>query len=990
MAIIFCCFLGNAQELQRYNSFNYNVNEGLLQSNIMDIAFDKNNFCWLGFANGIQKFDGKNFINIPVQSGLPDDKLVKFFQCHDGVLLISHSRGISKYDINSNRFNQVYNNSSLVKSPVIFIGEDENIIYIYTETGNIVGIDCQTFKVISDVKSGLPGYFLNNENRPKLSDNIINHKVALLINYRLHLWDLKHKKLLYQSASIAGISYFFMALKTEDEVLYYNNTAKINLEAYNFKTKTNKIISVTPKDAVNAFRSNVYLWQNKQLLSLNNKLYETGMDLQKIKYELVNHQNLPIAGNVPINQIKEDYFGNLYLVTISDGFKKISRNSYPIKYYGTEKKENNYVVSILTDKKNNRVLAGTFGNGLLVFDTMQHLLKHIKTLPGRNYNFSPSSIIKNGDGDYLLFLQNENYVWKLSNDLTQLSSIKIISSLPDNKRGIGYFGNILYQDKQVAVIQTGGRLYRTRFTDNTVTENLISSNYTMSGFLYNNSIITHSNDELIFLDTSTFKEQKKIPFNNTGGVRCFAKNRNNEIFIGSNKGIFKIDVNGKIIFNLNKQHGLPDECIYSMTFDNGDFLWCSTNKGIYKINKDNSILQLKKEDGLQENEFNTNVVAKSEDGELFFGGVNGISSFFPSSISNLKETINLLVTNIKVNNDEEFKDTAVWNIEKIELPYNKNLLSFDFIAMAGNNPGQYIYQYKMDGVDEKWIQNNELQTVRYFLPPGKYVFKVTASRFFNKDAKSMKEIRISIRPPFWKTWWFFTGMVILLISALMFGINRINKKKFDKKLKELDDGQILKLERERISMDLHDSIGAYANAVLYNTELLQKVEENAERQELIKDLHFASKDIITSLRETIWALKKDNYTAEDCLLRIRNFIQPFNRYYPLIQFKIEGEAPKTKNFHYSKALQLVRIVQEAVTNSIKHAEAKNITIQSRNENQQWEIVVSDDGKGFDNEDIKQLEYGNGLKNMQQRANDAGLIFSIISLKDKGTTVSIAG
>lgn len=66
----------------------------------------------------------------------------------------------------------------------------------------------------------------------------------------------------------------------------------------------------------------------------------------------------------------------------------------------------------------------------------------------------------------------------------------------------------------------------------------------------------------------------------------------------------------------------------------------------------------------------------------------------------------------------------------------------------------------------------------------------------------------------------------------------------------------MRLERERISRDLHDSIGAYANAVLYKSELLQQEENVNERNDLIKDLRFASKDIITSLRETIWALKK--------------------------------------------------------------------------------------------------------------------------------------
>lgn len=68
-----------AQTLSRYNTFSYNVNEGLLQTSINGACFDSNNFLWLSFPNGIQKFDGINFINVPVQPGMPDDKSVHFF-----------------------------------------------------------------------------------------------------------------------------------------------------------------------------------------------------------------------------------------------------------------------------------------------------------------------------------------------------------------------------------------------------------------------------------------------------------------------------------------------------------------------------------------------------------------------------------------------------------------------------------------------------------------------------------------------------------------------------------------------------------------------------------------------------------------------------------------------------------------------------------------------------------------------------------------------
>jgi signal transduction histidine kinase len=978
-----------AQAIQRFNTFTYNVNEGLLQSTIADMEVDKNNFCWISFPNGIQKFDGKNFITVPVQPGLPDDKQCYFFKCSNGDLLISHSQGISKYEITANRFIQVYTNGSGEDSRPQFIGEDNNIIYFYTKTGNITGFECNTFKIVSETKTGFAQYVLESGYTPIFSDNIINHKTAFNINSSLYLWDLKNKKLLYQSAPVPDMFPFLLKLKTEYEVLYSGYKTNNALQLYNFASNTNRTLFVTGKDNNRIYRCIILPWQNKILISFDNRLYETDETWQVLKAELVNFQNQPAAGNASIIGIKEDNFDNLFIQTVTNGIRKIIRNNYPVKYYGTEKKQDNFVLSILPDKKNNRILAGTSGNGLLVFDTLQRLIKHIKILPGRNNPFSPNTILKMSNGNYLLFCGGEKKVWQLSNDLSKLSSIPITTPLPAHKSGIDYFGNFLFQNEREAIIQSQSRLYKTNFAANTVMEHEVTASYTMSGILYNGMIITHANDELIYLDAGTFAAIKKIPFKNTSYVRCFAlPSAANTIYVGSNKGIFIIDSTGKVLQHLNKETGLPDECIYAMVFDDDGFLWCSTNKGILKINKDNSILQLTKEDGLQENEFNTNTVAKADDGEIFFGGVNGVSSFYPVAISSFDEKINLFFTQIKANNEPVFKDTAMWTIDKIILPYQNNSLSFDFTAMGSGNPEQYIYQYKMEGIDKEWIQNSGLQTVRYFLPPGDYVFKIYASRFFDKDAKPMKEICIIINPPFWKTWWFLTVLALLFVTGTAISINFYNKRKYKKKLAELESEHKIQLERERISRDLHDSIGAYANAVLYNTELLQKEEDGAERNELMNDLKFASKDIITSLRETIWALKKDEYTAQDCLLRIRNFVQPFSRYYPHINFRVDGEAPEKMKLHYTKALNLVRIVQEALSNAIKHAAAKNISIISSTESEKWKIVVADDGSGFDYASVYALQQGNGLNNIKQRADDSGFELLNESTRQKGTAITV--
>lgn len=976
----------SAQNLQRYNCYSFNVNEGLLQSTISDIAFDKDNFCWIGFPNGLQKFDGVNFLNIPIQPGLPDDKFINFIKTDNGDLLLSHNQGVSRYLINSNKFEQVYFKTNA--TPSQFMGEDGNIIYLCSETGNLTAINSRSFKKMWEKNIGINTISTGNGPIIKFSDNIINHQIGILANYKLYLLDLGKQQIVDSSAYMPKISTYLLQLKNTNELFYFNYTQKHPLQYYNFSNKKSVPLPIKRKDESKIYRCNIYKWQSKQLLSFNNTLFETDSTLEVVKNELVNLQNEPVAENIGIVKIKADNYGNLWLQTIRGGLKKISQQKYPLEYYGTPKKEDNNIMCLLPDKINNRVLAGTVGNGLLVFDTLQHLIKHIRNLPGQTLSFSVNIIIKKENGDYLLYVTGEKKIWQLTKNLALFSSINIATSLSPEQSGIQYFGNFLFQNKNFILTQAQGRLYKVNPKEGKATEYEFTKGYTMSGLLYQNKILTHTADELIYLDTATCTVIKKIPFANTGYVRCFAKDNTGNIYIGSNKGLFKIDGLGKILLRLDKTNELPDECIYAIAIDKQGVLWCSSNKGIFKINKDNRILQLTKEDGLQENEFNTNAVAMATDGELFFGGINGISSFYPAAVKNQPQKVNIFFTSITFNNQQLYKDTAVSTISNIELPYYKNSLSFNFIAMGADNPNQYVYQYKMEGIDKDWIKSNKAQAVHYLLQPGKYVLKVYAATTFDMNAKPLKEISIIIYPPFWKTWWFALLAIIFCIGIIAWLINWHNKNKYQKKLTELEGERKLQLERERISRDLHDNIGAYANAVIYNTELLEKEESTTERNELMQDIRFASKDIITSLRETIWALKKENYSAQDCLLRIRNFIYPFNRYFNHIHFIIEGEAPAHVSMHYTQALNLVRIVQEAVSNAIKHSNAQSITVSSSTQNNQWLITVVDDGNGFDYNANRKAKEGNGLNNMQQRATDAGFIFLIAPATTRGTVVSI--
>ena len=967
------------QNVIRVNTFSYNVNEGLLQSHVNDIAFDEFNFAWISFDNGIQKFDGANFIDVPIQKGLPDDKNVKFFNDSSGKLFISHEQGVSVYNANNNTIKEILKFPKQDNYIPDFIGTNNRVLYLASQAGVIYEIDLNDYK---SANFTLPYWPKNPDylQENKFSRKIIEGQTVAKISDKIILIDLL-KKTISNSYSNAGDKFF---LPNDDNLKaeFLITTGKIVLhKEYDFNTTLEKEIKVINSDLL-PLRASTFSDEEKKYYSFFNRLYIKENSGNYLEY--VTLQNKPICGNDIIYKISKDHFGNIYLLTLNSGIRIVFPNQFNLKYFGVEDQKKSFTTSLCIDKKSNRVLVGTYGNGLLIFDTAQKLIQHITNLPGENITFSLSAILKYRNDEYVLmpFGKSSGYVYNAKT--TSITTIPINPSFKKDN-AISYYGNKIKNKEGKTWVQIGENVF-------SIVENeLRYFNAPMKGGIggnfYNNYFLQFYNNHIEFKNASG-RLMKKFPIQNTGGVRCIETD-NNFIYLGSNKGIFKIDSLGKILYHLTKNDGLPDECIYAMHLQGNGDLWCSTNRGIFKITPSHQILQISKEDGLQENEFNTNVVEEADDGELFFGGVNGVSSFYPQNIFEQNEKTEIIFTRIKINNKIfESDSAAAWSLNKLVLNHKENAIAFDFIARLNGNPSHLMYQYKMIGVDDEWIPIKGLQTIRYFLQPGNYKFQVYASKLFDPNAKPLAEITVIISPPFWKTWWFITIFSLACLIILYFIISGYYKNKYKNKLVKLEQENKMQQERNKISKDLHDSIGAYANVVLYKTELLQKEKEANKSVSIVNDLKYASRDIITSLRENIWALKQDSFTAEDCMLRMKNFILNISRYYPDMQFKITGEAPEGKQLPYQNALHAVRIVQEAITNAVKHSQATKVILNSEHINKNWILTISDNGQGFKQTGLSEDIEAYGLDNMRHRASEAKFDLHMTSLPGEGTTITI--
>lgn len=193
-------------------------------------------------------------------------------------------------------------------------------------------------------------------------------------------------------------------------------------------------------------------------------------------------------------------------------------------------------------------------------------------------------------------------------------------------------------------------------------------------------------------------------------------------------------------------------------------------------------------------------------------------------------------------------------------------------------------------------------------------------------------------------------------------------------------------ERKRISAELHDNLGVQANAILHNSTLLNVDTEN--NKSVVEDLQETAKEMLLNLRETLWAMKATDVTAEDLWLRIINFMKQMGRHYNHLNFELQGVAPKEFLIPSNEALNIVLVIQETVNNAVKHAEAKTITAKNFSDNDNWKLIIEDDGKGFNIEEAKQKNDSYGLTNMQERAKSGNFSYAVQSYLSKGTTTTI--
>lgn len=772
----FCC----SAKAQQLNIKNYSIEDGLPQSQILNIFQDHTGIVWFSTnGGGVSHFDGIHFSNLSTKDGLKSNRVYVVQEDKNNIIWIGTAKGIAKYQGKK---------ISVLKDPVIndkaifSIHEHSNgEIWFGTSSGIIIydGKKFRSFEknpeignfqvwVIRQDRLGniwigtmFNGVFLYDGSKmthfddsnglidPKNRDILINgDKVWIATYHGINVYDLSKAytgNLKLDTLKVNGKSYaesVFRFYKDSNDAVWAGTNTGVD------RISNNKIRSITTANGL-----------------CNNRIYGIIQDLEgnmwfgsftggvsKYRNDLFININEKhgLANNTVMSFLK-DSKDNMWIGTWGGGVSRIDFNRFRnsgeliIQNYGEKKEESglNNVWSMCEDKKGN-IWFGTSGSGITVYDGKSYKLYHLKE---GLHGIRIISMVCDRKGN--IWIAHENGL-----------------DMFDGKSFINFSSNLGFATEGVSAI----------YEDNL------------------GQIWLGSTEKIVKYDDGSF-----ITITRPGGfpkIRNIINDKFGYMWLSTDVGIMVYNGTGfKVI---GEKEGLSSNTVYYVQPDENGNLWMGTNNGIDMLDLNQFVNQKEivikhygKEEGFIGLECNQNAFYKDLDGRLWIGTVGGVTIYDPR-----QEKKNTIEPQTQINgirlfleefNYKKYTDSIEDGLPyDLKLPYDKNHLTFDFISVSHTNPSKVAYQFMLEGFDASWLpKGKETSTTYSNLPPGKYVFLLKASNddgFWNTKPTSFS---FEIIPPFWKRPWFYILSIIIGVGSIFLFVQiRERSLRYSKKLLE--------------------------------------------------------------------------------------------------------------------------------------------------------------------------------------------------------------
>ncbi len=540
---------------------------------------------------------------------------------------------------------------------------------------------------------------------------------------------------------------------------------------------------------------NILITSNRGLAQLNKK---TG----KIVYVNYDINNEGALHSYDLRNILFDRSGSLWITSRNAGISKYNLGQNNFKTFTHNPNDPSSIgpgwVATIFELSQNQILFKTEDEGLSLYDKKSNSFSYIPILK--------SQFIEK------IFRDNNNQIWicgsglfKLNTTTWNTTKIKlpiglernVIHTIFEDSRNTFWLGtaNGVYifdkENNQFSKIDFESLRIGTNVSNSVA--NIVEDKNNNIWFGTNDGLFKYS---FIEKDYSRFGYGKdSTSALNSQDVNSLYIDDNNTIWVGTwLGGLNKINSETGAIKSFSKKDGYNSHSVQAILGDeNNGTLWLSSFDGISLFNiSDESFQNFDIDDGISGYQFADRSALKTSDGEFLFGGQNGVTMFKPGDIKKDLFPPELLITQFRLFNEiVKYGDKSILNkpineTEKIELNYNENDISFDYLAIHFANTKKNQYAYKLENYEDEWRYVGSQRSAIYpNLPPGKYVFQVKASNNNDVWTKEPRSLSIIIKSPPWATWWAYTAYVVLFFGFL-YSIRRfeLSRQKKNAEIKE--------------------------------------------------------------------------------------------------------------------------------------------------------------------------------------------------------------
>jgi ligand-binding sensor domain-containing protein len=844
-------------KFDRLTSENSITVKGLSQNTIYCLLQDSKGYIWLGTWDGLNKYDGYDFVIYNTSNGLSNPTINSIYEDDQGNIWIGTDHGLNILQRENGNLKQLFhapdNSNSLSDNFITHIVDDRNgFIWISTAYGlNRFDKEKQIFNSFNFFERSGDSALTNYVTRVREDSSSL---IWIATHRGLHCYDPQKQT--------------FRDYKMEEDVnspvftkSNYIQDFAIDAGGRIYVATLNGLFLVQPGGGINhhlkvenqgrmglsSNQVNAVLIDSKGLVWIGTS---NGLDI----YDPVNESiasykagvKITNLSNEDIRSIFQDQAGTMWIGTYK-GLNKVDPSPSRFLHFHSDPDNSNSlaenIVYAILEVEENIVWIGTFA-GVDIFDRKLEKFTSLKYKEHTPESLSSKKV-------RTLVLDSAGYVWigtencglckvdlktgkitslkHINNDSTTISEDNIMSSYVDSKGRI-WVGTV---NKGVNIIDPeNGKIQF--LSTSLLSKALLSDNKIWN--IYedregNMWLGTNSGLDKISPDLRLLERFKHDPTNENSisSDRIFSIYQDTEgiFWIGTmGGGLNRYDPEKQQFEIYSDKNGLANNVVYGTLDDGQGNLWMSTNWGLSRFNKEmETFVNYDTKDGVQGNEFNVGAYFKNRNGEMYFGGMNGFNLFHPSEIAINKIPPRMTFTGFRVLN--VLQDTDIEDGELIRLNYNENFFSIEFSALDYTNPAKNNYRYKLNNYDDEWnYANSGHRRAEYRkVDPGTYKFVVTGSNNDGVWNEQGISLTIIIRPPWWMTWLFRTSVVVISIllmwSIILLRIKSIRRKhELDKKLLTVEK-QIFELEQKalRLQMNPHfmfNSLNAIQNFVLAN------------------------------------------------------------------------------------------------------------------------------------------------------------------------------